>query len=106
MIYAFDRRTGGERWHQKVDNQSLIVHQFAACPVLFFSTRRFEQRGQFGTQQSSSLLLIDKKTGRKLFDETFPNQASGYRGLNLNLAERHVELLTNNDRLRLIGEEK
>lgn len=103
-IFAFDRRAGGELWRQKVDNQGLILNHFIASPVLLFSTRRFEQRGRIH-MQVQKLLMLDKKTGRKQFEEEFTNQFSGYRGLNLNLAERHIELLTYNDRLRLIGSE-
>lgn len=103
-IFAFDRRAGGELWRQKVDNQGLILNHFVASPVLLFSTRRFEQRGRIH-MQVQKLLMLDKKTGRKQFEEEFTNQFSGYRGLNLNLAERQIELLTYNDRLRLIGSE-
>ncbi len=104
MLFAFDRRGGGELWRQKVDNQGLVLQQFAVSPVLFFSTRRSEQRGKTNIF-TASLLLLDKRTGRKLFDTTFPNQFSGYRGLNLNLADRQLEILTYNDRIRLIGSE-
>lgn len=103
-IFAFDRRAGGELWRQKVDNQGLILNHFNASPVLLFSTRRFEQRGRVPVQVQK-LLMLDKKTGRKQFEDEFTNQFSGYRGLNLNLAERQIELLTYNDRLRLIGSE-
>lgn len=103
-IFAFDRRAGGELWQQKVDNQGLILNHFNASPVLLFSTRRFEQRGRIHVQVQK-LLMLDKKTGRKQFEDEFTNQFSGYRGLNLNLAERQIELLTYNDRLKLIGSE-
>ena len=103
-IFAFDRRAGGELWRQKVDNQGLILSHFGASPVLMFSTRRFEVRGRIQVQVQK-LLMLDKKTGRKQFEDEFSNQFSGYRGLNLNLAERQIELLTYNDRLRLTGSE-
>lgn len=112
-IYAFDRRVGGELWQQKVENQNLVIQQFAASPVLFFSSRRADQRqprfgqiNQFNQQVTSNLLLLDKQTGRKLFEETFPNPYGNFRGMNLNLAERYWELLTYNDRVRIVGEEK
>lgn len=103
-IFAFDRRAGGELWRQNVENQGLILSHFGASPVLLFSTRRFEQRGRIHVQVQK-LLMLDKKTGRKQFEDEFTNQFSGYRSLNLNLAERQIELLTYNDRLRLIGSE-
>ena len=102
-IFAFDRRAGGELWRQKVDNQALVLNHFGASPALLFSTRKFEQRGRVSVQVHR-LLMFDKKTGRKLFEDELTNQYSGFR-LNLNLAERYVELLTYNDRLRLIGSE-
>ena len=103
-IFAFDRRGGGELWHQKVENQGLILNHFVASPALMFSTRRFEVRGK--TQVPvQKLLMLDKKTGRKQYEEEHTNQFSGYRGLNLNLAEQQIELVTFNDRLRLTGSE-
>ena len=103
-IFAFDRRGAGELWQQKVDNQGLILNHFAASPVLLFSARRSEQRGRV-LVQFQKLLVLDKKTGRKQFDEELTNQYNGYRGLNLNLADRQIELLTYNERLRLVGSE-
>ena len=102
--FAFDRRAGGELWRQKVDNQALVLNHFGASPALLFSTRKFEQRGKVHVQVHR-LLMFDKKTGRKLFEDELTNQFSGFR-LNLNLAERYIELLTYNDRLRLVGSEQ
>ena len=102
-IFAFDRRAGGELWRQKVDNQALVLNHFGASPALLFSTRKFEQRGRVHVQVHR-LLMFDKKTGRKLFEDELTNQFNGFR-LNLNLAERYIELLTYNDRLRLVGSE-
>jgi hypothetical protein len=49
--------------------------------------------------------MFDKQTGRKLFEDELTNQYNGFR-LNLNLAERYVELQSYNDRLRLVGSEQ
>ena len=103
-IFAFDRRAGGELWHQQVSNQGLILNHFGASPALLFSSRRNEQRGKVFVQ-AQKILMLDKKTGRKQFEEEFMNQYNGYRGLNINVAERQIELLTYNDRMRLIGSE-
>ena len=113
MIYAFDRRVGGELWKQTMENQNLIVQQFAASPVLFFSSRRADQPravlgqvNQFNQPITSSLVLLDKKSGRKLFEGAFANPYGNFRGMNLNLTERYWELLTYNERVRIVGEEK
>lgn len=103
-LFTFDRNVGGELWRQKLDNQSLVLNHFETSPVLFFSNRKLERRGQVHLQVQQ-LLLLDKKTGRKLFDDELSNQYTGYRGLNLNLADREIELLTYNERLRLVGRE-
>lgn len=103
-IFAFDRRAGGELWRQKVDNQGLVLNHFDASPGLLFSTRKYELRGKVHVQVHR-MMLLDKKTGRKLFEDEFTNQYSGFR-LNLNLAERYIELVTYNDRLRLVGSEQ
>ncbi len=103
-IVAFDRNAGGEVWREKVANQSLVVQQFASSPLLLMTTRRFEQKGRF-SHQIASVLLLDKKTGRKMFEDSFPNQYGGYRSLTLNLSERQLELQTYNERIRLIGDD-
>jgi hypothetical protein len=103
-IFAFDRRKGGELWQQRVDNQALVLNHFGASPTLLFSTRKFEQRGKVHVQVHR-LLMFDKQTGRKLFEDELTNQYNGFR-LNLNLAERYVELQSYNDRLRLVGSEQ
>ena len=51
-------------------------------------------------------MLLDKKSGRKLFEGAFANPYGNFRGMNLNLTERYWELLTYNERVRIVGEEK
>ncbi|MFM9966019.1 MAG: PQQ-binding-like beta-propeller repeat protein [Planctomycetaceae bacterium] len=103
ILFAFDRRAGGELWRQKVENQGLVLNHFGASPVVLFSARSSQQRGLIYVQLHR-MVMFDKQTGRKLFDDEFTNQYGGFR-LNLNLAERYVELRTYNDRLRLVGNE-
>lgn len=102
-VYAFDRHAGGELWKQPVREQSLSVQQFGSSPVLFFSVRRNTNRGYV---QPTELLLLDKHTGRKLFQGSVLHQFSSFRGLQVNLAERYVEVQMHNERIRLVGSDQ
>lgn len=101
-VYAFQRRAGGEIWRQEVRDQNMSVQQFGISPVLVFSVRQNQNRN-FGFVQPTSLLLLDKNTGRKLYEGNVLQQFSSFRGLQVNLPERTLELLMHNERIRIIG---
>ena len=102
-VYAFDRQTGRKLWEQKVQNQQLIREQLAHSPVLVFSSRKYE-RQQNVTTWATTLLLLDKRTGRQLIDTSLSSQYSGgFQSFKLDLAERTVELISYNQRIRLVA---
>jgi hypothetical protein len=101
QIIAFDRRAGGEQWRQEVKNQLLVLDQFANSPVLLFAHNLWEARAGTSTQ-SRHLLLLDKRTGRPLLEEKFPQNVGGERGVTINLAKPEIEI-QGIERVRLIG---
>lgn len=96
-VLAFNRISGKRLWEQEVANQNLLLEDFQHSPVVIFSARTYRRNGNYW---SSNVLAIDKRSGRKLADEsTVAN--SDFRGLTINNADRFIELRTYNERVRL-----
>jgi hypothetical protein len=80
-VYAFDRE-GNRRWPEpvKVEGQVLLQGQPARLPVLTFASmiqQRKSSRGQYETK--TSVLCIDKRTGREVFGEQFRGATNSFR---------------------------
>jgi hypothetical protein len=97
-LHAFDLFRNRERWKQDVKQHSLILEQVDHSPVLLFSNRRFERRGQTNVQ-TTSLLVLDKSSGRKLLDTEGPT--NGFHSISVNTAENFIELRSYNERVRI-----
>lgn len=106
MIYAFDLDSGRKLWEQKVLNQQLVREQFTHSPVLLFSSRQYERQGNL-TTWATSLVALDKVTGRELINTKLSSQYSGgIQSLKLNLAERVIEFTSYNQRVRLVAKDR
>ena len=66
-----------------------------------FATRTYVRKGPLN-YWTLGVVAIDKKSGRKLLDTTVPFTNS-FRSVDVNLADRYVELRSYNDRIRLIA---
>ena len=66
-VYAFDRQTGKSQWSQPavIDMQGYVASQGADLPVLVF-VRHVHQRNQMKV----SILCLDKRTGRKVYENS------------------------------------
>jgi outer membrane protein assembly factor BamB len=113
-VYAFER-AGGQRgegdwqmnWYAQVPNQALLVEQFSDLPMLVFSARYHEAangavRGAFA--QVVSTLSIDKRTGKRLYDETsqsgYPSNAtSQFHTLRIDQRHGAIDLYSGHVRL-------
>ena len=73
----------------------------SGLPVLLFSQRKYIRKGRTG-YSLTSLLALDKQTGRTLFEQTVPANSS-FRWLDVDMAARFVELRSYNQRLRLMA---
>ena len=69
--------------------------------MLIFVWRTVVNSREFG-RWSVNILVIDKRTGRKVLS-TVDLSASNFRSLELNMAERYIELRSYNQRVRLIA---
>ncbi|MFN0053060.1 MAG: PQQ-binding-like beta-propeller repeat protein [Planctomycetales bacterium] len=103
-LVAFDPVQGKRRWKQTVSQQSLLLERMESSPFLMFASRKFENKGKL-QYWSLHLIAIDKLTGLKLLDEQQPSQ-QGFRSVQVNAADRFVELRGYNDRIRLYPVEK
>lgn len=103
-VYAFDRTNGSLRWHNDVPSQMLVVEQFQDMPILLF-TNQFNrvlnpQNGQ--AVQCTSVLSIDKRTGKRLWDKEYRSNGSQnyyFYWLNNNPRAGVVELISYNLKL-------
>jgi hypothetical protein len=74
-IYAFDRQTGKSQWERPaiIDMHGYVTSQSTELPVLAF-LRNVQQ----GNQIKMSMLCLDKRTGRAVFDEVINGQAHSF----------------------------
>jgi|GEM_PF-572190 len=103
-VFAFDRRNGKRLWKQTVANQNLVISQFDHSPVMTFAMRTHVRKGQL-SYWSLGVVAIDKKTGRKLIDTKSPFNSS-FQSVDVNLADRYIELRSYNSRIRLIATDR
>jgi outer membrane protein assembly factor BamB/tetratricopeptide (TPR) repeat protein len=100
-VLAFDAREGTLLWQRKVSPHSLVLDSIHDSPMLTFVWRTLVTNKEFG-HWSVHILVIDKRTGRQVLS-TSDMAASNFRTLELNMAERYIELRSYNQRLRLIA---
>ncbi len=100
-VFAFDAREGKLLWQHDVSSHSLVLDSVHDSPMLIFVWRSVVNSREFG-RWSVHILVIDKRTGRKVLS-TVDLSASNFRSLELNMAERYIELRSYNQRVRLIA---
>jgi hypothetical protein len=64
-VYGFDRATAKRLWVQEFDKHGIDLHQPENLPILTFMASFSQQRP---SPQQFSLTLLDKRTGRLVFD--------------------------------------
>ncbi len=70
-VYAFDRSTGKLVWERSVERRSVSHNQPPDLPVIVFASL---QQIANGSGQQVSLMALDKRDGRVVLDDKFPNQ--------------------------------
>jgi outer membrane protein assembly factor BamB/tetratricopeptide (TPR) repeat protein len=99
QVYAFDRATGDLCWFNQVDNQSLLVEQFADLPIVLFAGGLTRQEA--GQQvQSVSVQSIDKQTGKRLLTFTAPNVSTSFYALQVDARGKTIDLISPAFRVR------
>ena len=62
--------TGRRLWSTPIENQGVNPFQSGDLPIIVFARMRMESRGNRGMSQMASLLCIDSRNGRVLFDQS------------------------------------
>ncbi|MEX0717986.1 MAG: PQQ-binding-like beta-propeller repeat protein, partial [Planctomycetaceae bacterium] len=101
VLIALDRRTGKVAWRRTIDRQNLLLPNFRHSPLLTFAIRRLE-RNEDLSLMTAELLAVDRRDGRTLHESTFHGNG-GFHSLEIDAADRHVELGSYNMRLRLMA---
>jgi outer membrane protein assembly factor BamB/tetratricopeptide (TPR) repeat protein len=70
-VYAFDRATGKSQWAVPggVEEHGLILSQPSELPVLIFMRTLIEVDSSGSQNQRGSILCIDKRTGRPIYED-------------------------------------
>jgi outer membrane protein assembly factor BamB len=79
LVFVFDRASGKMRWNKpaEVVQQGYPLSQPVDLPFIVFASQLMSQDGS-GSRNTSSLLLIDKATGRTLLaDDELPQSGAG-----------------------------
>jgi outer membrane protein assembly factor BamB len=96
-LYAFDSKTGRSLWRKPTEvlKQGIALRQPADLPALVFLSMPSGGGGRVARRQGN-LLCIDKRTGRELYQQTYP-LADGANGLQLSadVAKQTMSVATN-----------
>ncbi|HEV8003939.1 MAG TPA: hypothetical protein VGP63_29000, partial [Planctomycetaceae bacterium] len=99
---AFNLQDGKLAWtNTRIPAQNLVLDFLGDSPVLIFAGRQLVRSGEFG-HWSFNLLVLDKRTGHQVLKTTDPS-ASNFKTLEVNMAEKYIELRSFNQRLRLMA---
>ena len=99
MLYTFNRQTGKRLWSQEIDKQHLVLDQQNLLPFILLVSRDYKRMGNRSTS-IIHLQAVDKQSGDSLLAWQAPID-SNIRDLNVDYAEKMVEILTYNARIRL-----
>jgi len=73
VVHVFDRQTGSKIASTAIDRHGLLLSQPSDLPVLAFATTIFDATSARGRNQQTSLLFLDKRTGRVVYEGSLPN---------------------------------
>jgi outer membrane protein assembly factor BamB len=101
-VAAYDLATSKLLWkNEALPAQHLVLDFLEDSPLLTFASRSLVRNREFG-HWSFNLLVLDKQTGRKILETSDPS-SSGFRTLEVNMAERYIEMRSYNQRVRLLA---
>lgn len=101
-VHAFDRSSGKRLWTTRVDRQAYDPTQPAAMPILtFMTTVVYPGQRPNSVESRVCLTLIDKRTGRVLYDERRLEEPPLPIEYNVDREEREIEMKMMRSTLRL-----
>jgi outer membrane protein assembly factor BamB len=95
-VHAFERDTGKFNWKAEVPSQMLILDQYRDLPVLIFTA--YQQRMAGGPNQGivapvAVTLSFEKRTGKLIFRDEYPNRQNQFYALVANVKAGTVEMI-------------
>ena len=95
-VICLDRKTGQEKWRMKVENDAFLTESPESLPFLVFATNTYQYIARPNSssrvrKQSAKYLLINKFTGKPVFDKTHNTRDYLY-SYNVDLNEGHFDL--------------
>ena len=93
QVYAFSRTTGARHWEMPAPATQLVLDQFQEMPMLLFTAHTIKQEPTGMTSQTSSLQVIEKRTGKlKLIVSNLTNQQ--FYGLEMDARRGKIEFIS------------
>jgi len=105
-LYALDK-TGKLFWPApcKVENQYLLAEQSDSLPVVIFAVQMYQQKLLGQGQWRVRLLCVDKRNGRKVYEEEFSN-LTGVFAVSGDLEKKTIDLTMQHTTVKLTFSDK
>ncbi len=99
LIIAFDAATGKELWKKDVPEQHLILERLDQIPFLI--TTSYHRNFLLQPSDHRRIIVLDKRDGNVLLDTKDEPGEAAFHSMLIDTAGRHVDLISNAERLRL-----
>jgi hypothetical protein len=99
-VLALRRNGDGEAWQRVVENQNLLLTQFAHSPLMVFLTYQHVHLEKLQTVYAKSqLVVLDKGTGDVAVEDDRASPGGGYYQLEISHTDRSLEISSHNERI-------
>ncbi len=102
-LIALDRTTGKTRWYLAMPNQTVLVDLLAELPVIVLTSRyqvMINQGGNFVPQMVTALQIVEKATGKRVYDARMNNEAF-IHALEVDPAKSRLGIVTFQERINV-----
>ncbi|MFO1093874.1 MAG: PQQ-binding-like beta-propeller repeat protein [Planctomycetaceae bacterium] len=104
-LVSLPRDSSGVVWQQAIENQNLLRTHFEQSPLLVCLAYDHVRMPEIDTEYSNGrLLVLDKGDGHVVAQETRAHPHGNYYRLDVNRAERAIDIRTQNERVRIQAE--
>lgn len=101
-VIALRRNGDGKAWQRVVENQNLLLTQFAQSPLMVFLTYQHVHLEKLQTVYAKSqLVVLDKGTGEIAVQDERASPGGGYYQLEVSRQERSLEISSHNERIMI-----
>jgi outer membrane protein assembly factor BamB len=105
-LYAFDRVSNELQWfvEERLLEMYIIVDQFSDLPAIFVTGQASRVMGNITPM--ARVTVLDKRTGKLLYDQQHAGTGSFFMSLKTNPAERAIEFIRSDLRIRVTADPK